>query len=248
MRPLLFPLLVYSSLLAQDPRRIIEESQQRSRSKSQHYEGTLELHDSKGQVNTKRWTFDRLGSSGESRSLLRFTAPAELKGVALLIAGHRDGSTDQWMWTPAVERERRIAMQDRSTRFFGTDFSFEDLQERDPAQFNYKLLGKDDPVDGAPCWKLESKPKQSQSSQYTSSTLWVRKDNYVIAQIENYNRDKLVRKIHYSDILKQNNIWAARNIEVLDAARNSRTVLKIDKLEYNLPMRPEEFTVEALRH
>ncbi len=247
VRSALFPLLVYSSLLAQDPRQIIEESQQRSRSKSQHYEGTLELHDSKGQVNTKRWTFDRLGPSGESRSLLRFTAPPELKGVALLIAGHRDGSTDQWMWTPAVERERRIAMQDRSTRFFGTDFSFEDLQERDPGQFDYRLLGEDS-VDGAVCWKLESKPKQSQSSQYTSSTLWVRKDNYVIAQIENYNRDKLVRKIHYSDILKQNNIWTARNIEVLDAARNSRTVLKIDKLEYNLPMRPEEFTVEALRH
>ena len=109
-------------------------------------------------------------------------------------------------------------------------------------------MGNGDAGEGAPCWELESKPKQSQSSQYTSSTLWVRKDNYVIAQIENYNRDKLVRKIHYSDILKQNNIWTARNIEVLDAARNSRTVLKIDKLEYNLPMRPEEFTVEALRH
>ena len=254
MRDALFPFLVCSSLFAQDPRQIIEETQQRSRSKSQHYEGTLELHDSKGGVNTKRWTFDRLGWSGESRSLLRFTAPPELKGVALLIVGHRDGSTDQWIWTPAVDRERRIAMQDRSTRFFGTDFSFEDLQERDPSQFDYKLLGEDS-VDGAVCWKLESKPKQSQSSQYTSSTLWIRKDDYVIVQIENFNNlsnVKLVRKIRYSDIVRQNarqnNIWTARNIEVLDAARNSRTVLKIDKLEYNLPMKPEDFTVEALRH
>ncbi|MDQ2946058.1 MAG: outer membrane lipoprotein-sorting protein [Acidobacteriota bacterium] len=243
----LVPLLLCSTLFAQDPRQIIEETQQRSRSKSQHYEGTLELHDSKGQVTTKRWTFDRLGSSGESKSLLRFTAPVELKGVALLIVGHRDGSTDQWMWTPAVDRERRIAMQDRSTRFFGTDFSFEDLQERDPDQFDYKLLGNDT-VGGALCWKLESKPKQSQSSQYSSSTLWVRKDNNVIVQVDNYNRDKLVRKIRYGDIVKQNNIWTPRNIEVLDAARNSRTVLKIDKLEYNLPMKPEDFTVEALRH
>ena len=172
----------------------------------------------------------------------------------MLIVGHRDGSTDQWIWTPAVDRERRIAMQDRSTRFFGTDFSFEDLQERDPSQFDYKLLGEDS-VDGAVCWKLESKPKQSQSSQYTSSTLWIRKDDYVIVQIENFNNlsnVKLVRKIRYSDIVRQNarqnNIWTARNIEVLDAARNSRTVLKIDKLEYNLPMKPEDFTVEALRH
>ena len=205
------------------------------------------LHDSKGQVTTKRWTFDRLGSLGESKSMLRFTAPVELKGVALLIVSHPDGSTDQWMWTPAVDRERRIAMQDRSSRFFGTDFSFEDLQERDPAQFEYKLLG-DESVDGAVCWKIESKPKKSQSSQYTSSTFWIRKDNYVIVQIDNYSRDKLVRKIRYGDIVKQNNIWTPRKIEVLDAARNSRTFLKIDKLEYNLPLKPERFTVEALRN
>ncbi len=241
--------LVCSSVLGQNARQIIEETQHRARSISEHYEGTLELQDPKTRVATKRWTFDRLGSSGETRSLLRFTAPPALKGVALLIVSHPDGSTDQWMWTPAVDRERRIAPQDRSTRFFGTDFSFEDLQERDSNQFDYKLLGEDR-IDGAPCWKLESKPKQSKSSQYTSSLLWIRRDNYVIIQIENFNnssKDSLVRKIRYTDITKQNNIATARQIEVLDAIRNSRTVLRIDKLEYNLPLTPEDFTVEALR-
>ncbi len=66
-------------------------------------------------------------------------------------------------------------------------------------QFDYKLMG-DDTIDGAACWKIESKPKQTKSSQYTSSLVWVRKDNYVVAQIESYSKDKLVRRIHYSDI------------------------------------------------
>ena len=92
-----------------------------------------------------------------------------MKGVALLIVNHPDRASDQWMWTPAIERDRRIALQDRSTRFFGTDFSFEDLEERDVGQFDYKLAGEDT-VDGAACWKVESKPKkESKSSQYTSS-------------------------------------------------------------------------------
>ncbi len=93
-----------------------------------------------------------------SKAILRFTAPAEVKGVALLIVNHTDRASDQWMWTPAIERDRRIAAQDRSTRFFGTDFSFEDLEERDVDQFDYKLAG-DDTIDGAACWKIESKPK-----------------------------------------------------------------------------------------
>ena len=52
------------------------------------------------------------------------------------------------MWTPAIERDRRIALQDRSTRFFGTDFSFEDLEERDVDQYDYALLGEE-AIDGA---------------------------------------------------------------------------------------------------
>ena len=92
--------------------------------------------------------------------MLRFTAPAEVKGVALLIVNHKDRASDQWMWTPALQRDRRIALQDRSSRFFGTDFSFEDLEERDVDQYDYKLLGEET-IDGVPCWKLESRPKQT---------------------------------------------------------------------------------------
>ena len=33
----------------------------------------------------------------------------------------------------------------------------------------------------------------------------------------------------------------------LDVARKSRTILKFDKLEYDLPLKDDDFTVEALR-
>jgi len=244
-----FWLLVNAAVSAQDARQIVTESQNRSRAKSERYEGTLEMVGSSNKVNLKRWTYQRIGSFGESKSILRFTAPTELKGLALLIVNHPDRSSDQWMWTPAIERERRIALQDRSTRFFGTDFSFEDLEERDIALFDYKILGEE-AIDNAPCWKIESKPKESKSSQYTSSVLWIRKDNFVTAQVENLSNSpgaKLVRRIHYSDLEKVDNIWTPRTVEVFDAARNSHTLLKIEKLQYNAPMRDEDFTLEALR-
>src|SRR5437762_9023542 len=170
-------------LLQIDPRQIVEESQRRTMTQSQHYEGTLRVIDAKSKLTEKRWQYDRIGSHGASKSILRFTAPAEVKGVALLVLNHPDRSSDQWMWTPAINRERRIALQDRSTRFFGTDFSFEDLEERDTDQFDYKLLGEE-PVDGALCWKVQSTPKQTKVSQYTHSYVWTCKENYGLAQIE----------------------------------------------------------------
>ncbi len=231
---------------AQDARQIVAEAQKRGFSKSERYEGTLQVINSKRKVSTKQWIFERLGSYGESKAILRFTAPPEVKGVALLVINHPDRASDQWMWIPAEERDRRIALQDRSTRFFGTDFSFEDLEERDVGQYDYKLLG-DEAEAGAACWKIESRPKQSKSSQYTSSILWVRQDNYVVARIDNFNKDRLIRRITYTDIQNLDDIWTPRDIDVVDATKNSRTVLKLDKVEYNVPMKEENFTRDALR-
>ncbi|HLK18292.1 MAG TPA: outer membrane lipoprotein-sorting protein [Bryobacteraceae bacterium] len=241
-----FSFLVVSTLLAQDARQIVSESQKRGQSKSQQYEGTIEVIGASNKISLKRWIFQRTGSFGASKAILRFTAPAEVKGVALLIVNHPDRASDQWMWTPALERDRRIALQDRSTRFFGTDFSFEDLEERDVNQFDYKLMGEDN-FDGQACWKIESKPKESKSSQYTSSVLLIRKDNYVVIQIDNFSKEKLVRRIHYTDVQQQDGIWAGRTMEVQDTNRNSRTVMKLEKLQYNVPMKDESFTLEALR-
>jgi hypothetical protein len=231
---------------SEDARSIVEEAQKRSTSASQRYEGTLQVIDEKTRVTVKRWQYDRIGSHGMSKSVLRFVAPAEVKGVALLVVNHLDRSSDQWMWTPAIERERRIAMQDRSTRFFGTDFSFEDLEERDTSQFDYKMMAQEQ-IDGSQCWKIESRPKQTKVSQYTYSLVWIRQDNYVVVQIENYAKDKLVRRAKYSDIQRVQNIWTPQSIEMLDVGRKSRTILKIEKLQYNIPMRDEDFTIQALQ-
>jgi outer membrane lipoprotein-sorting protein len=231
---------------AQDVRQIVDQAQRRSSAASQRYEGLLQVFEAKGRVSDKRWTLERLGSHGNSRAILKFTAPPEVKGVALLIVNHPDRASDQWMWTPAIERDRRIALQDRSTRFFGTDFSFEDLEERDVDQYDYQLLG-DETVDGAPCWTIQSVPKERKSSQYTRSVVWIRKDNYSFARIESYVKDTVVRRLEYSDIQNVQGIWTARRLEMTDLRRGSRTRLTLDKLQYNVPMNEEDFTLQALR-
>ena len=230
-----------------DPRSIVAEAQRRSEAKSQRYEGLLQVLDSGGKVADKRWTFTRLGSHGRSQAVLRFVAPPEVKGVALLIVNHPERASDQWMWTPALQRERRIALQDRSTRFFGTDFSFEDLEERDVDQYDYRLLA-DEAIDGTDCWHIESVPLRTKTSQYTRSEVWIRKDNYALAQVESYSKTQLVRRLKYSQFAQVQGIWTGRRMEMHDLRRNSRTILTLEKLEYNVPVREEDFTLQALRN
>ena len=238
---------VVSPLFGQnEARKIVEEAQRRAESKSQRYEGLLQVLDSNGKVADKRWLFMRLGSHGRSKAVLRFVAPAEVKGVALLILNHPERASDQWMWTPALQRERRIALQDRSTRFFGTDFSFEDLEERDVTQYEYRLMGEET-IDGAPCWRVESTPSQKKISQYTNADAWIRKDNYAFAQVESYVKADIVRRLKYSDFVQVQGVWTARRLEMIDLRRKSRTILTLEKLEYNIPLKDEDFTLQALR-
>ena len=239
--PTLLLLLLCSGLAhAQDSRQIIQEVQKRQASKSQRYEGTLEVIGGENRVATKRWVYQRIGDFGNSKAILRFTVPADVKGVGLLIVNHTDRASDQWMWRPSIGRDQRIALQDRSTRFFGTDFSFEDLEERDVDQFDFKLL-----ADEGTAWKIETRPRKS--SQYTYSYEWVKKDNYTVVKIEAYNKKGLLRVIDYKDYQQVKGIWTPLTTEVLDVPRKSRTILKYDKVDFNMPMKEDDFTLQALR-
>jgi hypothetical protein len=231
---------------ADDARQIVAEAQKRTTSRSERYEGLLQSFLSTEKTGEKRWIFERLGSHGQSKSVIRFTAPSEVKGVALLIVNHPDKPSDQWMWTPALERDRRIALQDRSTRFFGTDFSFEDLEERDADQYEHALLAEET-IDGAAAWKIESIPKPSRTSQYTKSVVWIRKDNYATARIDSYVKDQVVRRLQLSDIREVEGIWTAHETMMTDLRRGSRTRLALDKVQYNLPLRDDDVTLQALR-
>jgi outer membrane lipoprotein-sorting protein len=231
---------------ADNARQIVDEAQKRTDATSLRYDGLLQVFDAKGKTSDKRWSFERIGAHGASKAVLRFVAPAEVKGVALLVVNHPDRASDQWMWTPALERERRIALQDRSTRFFGTDFSFEDLEERDVNQYDYATLGEE-AIDGAACWKIQSTPKEGKSSQYTRAIVWIRKDNYAFARIENYVQEQAVRRLTYADIRNVQGIWTAHRMEMTDLRRGSRTRLTLDELAYNVPVKDGDFTLQAIR-
>jgi outer membrane lipoprotein-sorting protein len=229
-----------------DARAIMEEAQRRGEAKFYQYDGLLQSFNADGKTSEKRWTFDRAGSNGRSKAVLRFTAPAEVKGVALLIHNHAERASDQWMWTPALQRDRRIALQDRSTRFFGTDFSFEDLEERDVDQSDYSLLGSDT-IDGASCWKIEMTPKRGRSSHYTRSIAWIRKDNYVLVRLDHFVKDDVVKRLTNSSIENIQGVWTARQLEMADLRRSTRTRLTLQQVKYNSPINDGSFTLEAIR-
>jgi hypothetical protein len=238
-------LLVASAALCQDARQLLLEAQRRAYVASVRYQGVALTSTDAGASSEKHWRFERIGPYGEGKILIRFLSPAEVENVAILILNHRDSPSGVWMWTPASGRVRSIAIESRLTRFFGTDYSFEDLEERDVDQYDCKLLG-DASLDGAACWRIECRPRGANASPYTYSHLWLRKDDYVIAQLENFLGATLLRSIVNHDVRKVQGIWTPHLIEISQPARRTRTVLRLEKLEYNVKLDEAAFTVDAL--
>jgi hypothetical protein len=239
-------LLVAAAARCQDARQLLMEAQHRAHVASVRYEGVALSSNDAGASSEKHWRFERIGPYGESKILIRFLSPAEVEGVAILILNHPDSPAGTWMWTPASGRVRNIATQSRLTRFFGTDFSFEDLEERGVDQYDCTLL-EDASLDGAACWKIECRPRSGNASQYTRSHLWLRKDDYVIAQMENFLGTTLMRRIVNRDVRRVQGIWTPHVIEISQPVQRTRTVLRLEKLEYNVPLDEAAFTVEALQ-
>jgi len=228
-----------------DGREIVNEALRRVDSTSLRYEGTLTTTSAKGKKTSRRWRVEHLGRYGEGKTRIRFLDPPDVRGVALLILSRAEGPADQWLWIPAVSRSRRVGLQDRSTRFFGTDFTFEDLEERHPEREALRLLGEAT-VDGARCWRVEGVSRNRRESQYDRRVYSIESNEYVLLQAEKYSGDSALRILRNRGLEKVQGIWTARHIEMSDLRRGSRTVLEIATIQYNLPLKESAFLPSAL--
>ncbi len=232
---------------APDARVIMEGVYKQDSSRDATWRATLETIDKKGTVRRKKFTFQRLGSFGNSKTLVRFTDPVEVRGVGLLSLNQQGSNERQWMYTPAIQRVRRIAPQERGRRFIGTDFSNEDMAERVLEDFQYRLLGEGEVVDGRRTYKIEVKPISPDRSQYDHLYVWVAQDVPVVLLAEYYDQNQQrVRLMSAGMVEKIAGIWLARRVEMSSPIEGTRTILVIDEVRFNSGLKEDVFTQQSL--
>ena len=208
---------------------------------------TMDITDKDGHTTRKRFVLRRIGSFGNGKTLVRFTDPQELRGVALLSL-NQPGITDrQWIYTPATERVRAIAPRDRSERFAGSDFTYEDIAEHSLDDFTYELIPAGDMIDNHKSFKIVATPVAPDRSQYKYIYYWVAQDVPCILHAEMYDQDgKKLREMHASGLRKQDGIWGPRKTEMRTVIEGTKTVLTIDEVHFNAGLDEALFTPEAL--
>jgi hypothetical protein len=232
---------------AADARKIAEGVYNQDTSSDAAWRAAMDVLDKKGQIRQKKFLFRRLGSFGNSKTLVRFTEPAETRGVGLLSYNHKGDKERQWLYTPEIQRTRRIAPQERSRRFLGTDFTHEDMEERVLDDFDYKMLSEDETIDGRKTYKILATPISPDRSQYKTIYLWIPHDVPLTILAELYDKnDKKVRVYHATDLQKISGIWVAKRVEMSSPIDNTKTILSIEEVKFNTGLKEDLFTLQSL--
>ena len=186
------------------------------------------------------------GEEGD-KSISTFLSPADVKGTKTLTHEHLDRDDDQWLYLPALKRVKRIASSNKSGSFMGSEFSYEDIGNQDYQKFTYSGEAQEVMLDGVACYKSDRVPNESNSG-YTKETVWVDRTNFLVQQIEYYDRKhELLKTAKFSDHKQIQGVWRVGRIEMKNHQNDKSTILtwKEDKIKVGLT--PKEFNKRVLK-
>jgi hypothetical protein len=232
---------------ALDARKIMEGVYEQDKSHDLKMKADFQVFDKQGQSTKKEFTYMRIGAPGESKTVVAFTAPKEIRGLVLLSINQHGAAASQYVYMPATQRIRNVVQQERSARFIGTDFTFEDIGERVLDDFSYKLIGDAESIEGHKTYKIEATPVELGRSQYKYIYYWVAQDVPVILFAELYDaQGNKVRVLHATQLKRENGIWGARHTEMRTVADGTRTVLTINGVKFNAKPDEKLFTPQGM--
>jgi outer membrane lipoprotein-sorting protein len=95
---------------------------------------------------------------GPDRRLIRFTAPATMKGMGILV----EDRDHVQVYLPGYKKVRRMATHSHADRFMGSDFTFEDIARSTySAHYDATIERSDDKT-----WSLELQARPGQHPEY----------------------------------------------------------------------------------
>lgn len=185
------------------------------------------------------------------RSLTRFTYPNDINGTGFLVWENPDGDDERFLYLPSLGRVRRIAGSETQDSFVGSDFTYEDVGGREFNDYTYTLLDESGTWKGAdgvahPVYTLESRHKDPKA-RFPRIISLVRRDNFVVVHGEIHNRRDEVQKVFDVRKLERvSGIWTVLEMVMADTLQKTRTELVIEKIEYNVGLKADDFSRREL--
>jgi hypothetical protein len=181
------------------------------------------------------------------KSLTIFDQPRDVKGTALLSFTHKTGTDDQWLYLPALKRVKRIASDNKSGPFMGSEFAYEDITSQEVEKYTYKFL-RDDTLEGLDVFVFERYPLDKKSG-YTRQIIWMDKDQYKERKIEYFDRkNSPLKTLVFADYnLYLDKYYRAHNMHMENHQTGKSTSLLQSNYQYRTGLKDRDFDKNSLK-
>ncbi|HBC56581.1 MAG TPA: outer membrane lipoprotein-sorting protein [Gammaproteobacteria bacterium] len=196
----------------------------------------------------RRMTTYRLDEgAGGIRSLIRFSSPADMKGVGLLTHDVSGVNKEQLVFLPDLDRARRIASSRKGGRFVGSDIFFEDLRDRPPNLDKHAIV-KAMPIGSCDCIVLESIPLRAQSTVYSKRLSWIDPDTLLAMKIEFYRSgdEDPIKSFKVLSKKKIEGYWTVTHSVMTDLISQHSTEIRLESIDYDMGLSRDRFSRRSL--
>jgi len=206
------------------------------------------LKNKQGQESVREIRSRTLEVDGDGdKSMTIFDQPRDVKGTALLSFTHKSGPDDQWLYLPALKRVKRIASDNKSGPFMGSEFAYEDITSQEIDKYTYKFL-RDDTLDGLDVFVFERYPVDKKSG-YTRQIIWLDQENYKERKIEYYDRKNvLLKTLIFADYnLYLDKYYRAHDMYMVNHQKGKSTRLLQTNFNFDVELTDRDFDKNSLK-
>lgn len=185
----------------------------------------------------------------ETKMLMFFLKPADVKGTSFLIVEHKDRDDDRYLYIPALRRVKRILSSGKGGSFMASDFSYYDIGKPKLEEFKYNLIGEEK-IGGVDCYVIECLPVSPQietDTGYSKIVRWVRKDNYMILKSDYYSRDgKKFKVLDVEKIEEIEKVLFSTVMTMKDIISNRTSRFEFRNIKVNIGLKDSLFSETSM--
>ena len=182
------------------------------------------------------------------KKIMFFTAPADVRNTSFMNWSYTEENRgdDQWIYLPALKKIKRISSDSKSDYFMGSDFTYDDLGDRQPMEDTHTLL-REETLDGQETFVVESIPKDKEY-MYSRTVTWIVKDSWIGLKKEFYDEDEdLLKILTVNEQLESAGVIILTNVKMTNVQSGQSTVMSFSNVEVNTGLADNTFTERIMR-
>ncbi len=202
-----------------------------------------------GETSTRQMAMKTLEVAGDGdKTLITFDQPRDVKGTAFLSFTHKIGADDQWLYLPALKRVKRIASNNKSGPFVGSEFAYEDLSSQEVEKYTYKFI-RDEEFEDVSHHIVERYPVDRKSG-YTRQIVWIDSDRYIVTKIDFYDRkDELLKTLTFEEYKQYlGKFWRADRMLMVNHQTGKNTELQWSNYQFENGYSSRDFDQRSLQN